>query len=87
MKSRYQVLHENLNWKTLLKSLHGWIATFDDHDFGINNADRTFPFRNESQDLFWKFASTVDIGRGCYSNKHSHSLISYNDDEIDVLNC
>lgn len=22
----------------------------------------TFTFRNESQDLFWKFASTVDIG-------------------------
>ena len=62
VKGRYQVLHDNTNLKSLLESLNGWIATFDDHDFGVNNADKTFPFRNESQDLFWKFTSTVDIG-------------------------
>ena len=81
------MLHDNLNWKTLLKSLNGWIATFDDHDFGINNADGTFPFRNESQDLFWKFASTVDIGIDAIRISLIYiRLISYYGYDIDFSN-
>jgi hypothetical protein len=35
-------------FKTLIPS----VATWDDHDYGYNNADRTFPMRQESQAIF-----------------------------------
>lgn len=31
------------------------IATWDDHDYGSNDAGREYPFRNQSKDIFLKF--------------------------------
>ncbi len=32
-----------------------FLITFDDHDYGTNNGDKTFEYRNQSIDLFYKF--------------------------------
>lgn len=32
-----------------------FLITLDDHDYGTNNGDKTFQYRNESIDLFYKF--------------------------------
>ena len=62
VRKRYEAFSSNPNWMSLVNSLHGWMATFDDHDFGGNNANMNFPFRNESQALFRAFAQTTDTG-------------------------
>jgi hypothetical protein len=52
IRSLYETFLANANWQSLLQSLDGWQAVYDDHDFGVNNADKTNPFREESQRLF-----------------------------------
>jgi alkaline phosphatase D len=43
-------------WKNLTSSLsHDWLATYDDHDYGINNGDKTYQYRNESMAMFRQF--------------------------------
>jgi len=52
-------------------------ATYDDHDFGINNGDKSYPLRNYSMNAFWDFmrvpkASLVRKQQGVYSSKIIH---------------
>lgn len=80
IKQQYKALGEDVEWRSLLSTLGGFqniIATFDDHDYGVNNADRTFPFRNESQQLFWDFIqlssdSPARKQSGVYSSQTVH---------------
>ena len=71
----YRNLTEDKHWKELVNSVDGWMATFDDHDYGRNNGDKNFRLRNVSQDAFWKFtgaSSTDKSGRrksGVYNAK------------------
>jgi alkaline phosphatase D len=71
----YSLFTSSQDWQNLVDSLNGWTATFDDHDYGINNGDKTFRYRNESQDLFWLFTNTSSVGlnnerkSGIYSSK------------------
>jgi hypothetical protein len=75
LTEEYSLFTNNEDWQHLVNSLDGWTATFDDHDYGINNGDKTFRFRNESQDLFWLFTNTSSINlnnerkSGVYSSK------------------
>lgn len=63
IKSSYELLSKNQLWQNLLIYMNvttgniynNIYATIDDHDFGANNADKTLPFRNSSQQLFWDF--------------------------------
>jgi len=57
----YKILNAKSEWKNLLAGVGGWkhvLATYDDHDYGLNNADKTFEYRNESMKLFWDFTNT-----------------------------
>ncbi|MGE4130069.1 MAG: alkaline phosphatase D family protein [Bdellovibrionales bacterium] len=38
-----------------LETLIPVIATWDDHDYGVNDGDRTFPFKTESREIFLSF--------------------------------
>lgn len=38
-----------------LKKLIPTLATWDDHDYGVNNGDRTYAFREESMDIMMTF--------------------------------
>lgn len=58
LRRQYRNLQNNPDLQSLLASLAGPFAldaTFDDHDYGINNGDKTYPLRNLSQSYFWDF--------------------------------
>jgi alkaline phosphatase D len=58
IKTQYDKLEEDPGFNSVLKKIHGWenvYATWDDHDYGINNGDRFFPYKNESLKHFLEF--------------------------------
>lgn len=56
IENGYKAFFGLSSFQTLIKSLsHGWLATYDDHDYGKNNHDKTFRYRDESIQLFAKY--------------------------------
>ena len=39
-------------YAALLREVPEFVATWDDHDFGLNDADATLPFKNASREIF-----------------------------------
>lgn len=81
-KSNLSVITEEYNkfttdkeWIKLSHSVKSWSATFDDHDYGMNNGDKMFRHRNASQDLFWQFVGSSPFNErgerksGVYSSR------------------
>jgi alkaline phosphatase D len=76
IKSQYNKLEEDPGFNSVLKKINGWsnvYATWDDHDYGINNGDRHFPYRNESLQHFLEFfhqpvEPSLARGGGVYSS-------------------
>lgn len=64
------------------KTLTPVFATWDDHDFGINNGDSSFPFKEQSKTIFHAFfpvADTPSIQKGpgvasYFEHKKNHYL-------------
>jgi alkaline phosphatase D len=54
MKAKYDKLAQNKNFKALKKAT-SILATWDDHDFGENDAGKNYPFKEESKKLFLDF--------------------------------
>ncbi len=54
LQSKYQQLANNRNFKALKKSTT-ILATWDDHDFGENDAGKNYPFKEQSKQLFLDF--------------------------------
>jgi alkaline phosphatase D len=55
------------------------LAIWDDHDYGHNDADKTFPMKKESLDIFkkyWANPSYGDNGEGIYT-KYSYSDVEF----------
>jgi len=79
IRSQYEIFQDDSDWNLVLNKLGGWdriFATWDDHDYGINNGDNTFPYRNESLEHFLQFfhVSEEDMDSlrrrgGVYSSK------------------
>lgn len=77
LKYQYQLLSENDELRSLLGSMGGITslsATWDDHDYGINNGDKTYALRNFSQSCFWDWMhepsdSQRRLQSGVYSSK------------------
>jgi alkaline phosphatase D len=63
----YQKFRSQKGFQDLAASLsHKWISVYDDHDYGINNGDKTYPYRQEAIHLFAKhnpehFVSDVSL--------------------------
>lgn len=53
-KSKYQQLADKPTYQNLKKNTK-ILATWDDHDFGWNDAGRHYPFKKESKELFLDF--------------------------------
>lgn len=54
---QYDRLSKDKYWQALVAKI-GWnniYATWDDHDFGINDGDKTYQYRTESMNSFLKF--------------------------------
>ena len=88
LKYWYGLLDEDRNFRSLVDSMGGFeslIATWDDHDFGINDGDGNYPLRNVSKQLFLDFFRVPEddrrreIGRldGVYSAKTVRTSSSF----------
>lgn len=77
IKIKYDVLEKDVDFTDMLTKVGGWnrvAATYDDHDFGINDGDKSYAHIPESQQLFWDFTEEpVDSEKrkqsGVYSSK------------------
>jgi alkaline phosphatase D len=54
LRRKYQQLGDNYNYQ-LLKEKCPIIATWDDHDYGVNDGGKEYPKRAESQQVFLEF--------------------------------
>lgn len=56
LRKEYEKFFAFPGWKSLSSSLsHGWQATYDDHDYGVNNGDKTWKYREQALTLFEEF--------------------------------
>ncbi len=63
IQAQYDLLNNNYDFKTLRAAVP-CIGTWDDHDYGSNNAGVEFPWKLQSKDKFmqfWQIPSTHDI--------------------------
>ncbi len=63
MRRRYRVDRSTPELQRLLGATHHF-ATWDDHDYGPNDSDRSFPLRDESAEIFADYWPTVALGDG-----------------------
>ena len=61
MARRYREVRAKQNLARLFAATHHY-AIWDDHDFGSNNSDRTFPLKDESLRLFQAYWPNPDMG-------------------------
>jgi hypothetical protein len=60
-EKHYKLLKEDPDFTQLVHMVGGYsskgrlLATYDDHDYGVNNGDRSYVNRNASQTAFWNF--------------------------------
>ncbi len=54
LKAKYQKLGSKKSFQNLSKNTQ-IIATWDDHDYGWNDAGKEYPFKEESKDIFLSF--------------------------------
>ena|SRR6218665_100706 len=54
MRLRYSILDAHTSYQHLKDSVQIW-ATWDDHDFGENDAGKTYPMKKESAEIFYDF--------------------------------
>lgn len=72
---RYKQLHDDAGFQRLVSQLGGFdniLATWDDHDYGINDGDRTYPLRVESRQIFLDFFQVPSS-----SPRRSHDGVYY----------
>ena len=85
IEEKYRLLTDDKDFQRMVERVGGWVniaATFDDHDFGINNGDKSYAFVKESQQLFWDFSQ-----EGSSSSKRKQSgVYSSKDFTIDLSN-
>lgn len=59
-----QTCYDALGAKPAFKELmeaHDYMVTWDDHDFGLNDAGKEYPFKRESKEMFRKFWQLEDV--------------------------
>lgn len=65
-EENYRLLKEDSDFIELVEMVGGYsaegrlLATYDDHDYGINNGDRSFANKNDSQTAFWNFLEVAE---------------------------
>jgi alkaline phosphatase D len=73
IESTPELINKNYNqwaadnsWQTLVASIGNWsniLATWDDHDYGINDGDEHYKYRNQSLESFLRFFRIPTEGR------------------------
>lgn len=73
LQSKYVLLEEHPGFQQLRNSTTVW-ATWDDHDFGENDAGRSYPLKAESKEIFLDFFREPEDS---YRRKHTGIYTSY----------
>lgn len=69
----YDKLGSDPEFLKLIQGIGGMdavFATYDDHDYGINNGDRTYIYRDHAMDAFKKFFGNSSYGKGSSSSSN-----------------
>jgi alkaline phosphatase D len=56
--NQYCILNGDSSWQRLVRHIGGFnsiFATWDDHDYGIDNGDASYRYKNESMNSFFNF--------------------------------
>lgn len=85
LKRKYNLLGNKPSYKNLKKNTT-ILATWDDHDFGWNDAGKEYPFKEESKDIFLDFFEEPDSSsrrehKGIY---HSY-MYDYDDSKLQII--
>lgn len=77
LRLKYQMLADHAEFQKL-KSSTTLFATWDDHDYGWNDAGRHYPFKNESKEILLNFFgdqgdSTINTHDGIYHTVYLNS--------------
>ncbi|RYG95604.1 alkaline phosphatase family protein, partial [archaeon] len=59
LEAEYELFFNQHAFQQLLQSVDSFSATFDDHDFGPNNGDKTYQYRDDSIALFRRYYSKL----------------------------
>lgn len=82
MIKRYTHTRSNREMQALLASKHHY-AVWDDHDYGPNNSDKSYPFKNEALEVFELFWANPIYGIG--DIKGAVSYFNWNDCDFFLL--
>jgi alkaline phosphatase D len=63
LRKKYQELGDKESYKNLIKNTDV-LATWDDHDYGQNDAGKHYPHKEESKEIFLDFLKNLKIQRG-----------------------
>ncbi len=85
LKFKYNLLGTKPTYKNLKKNT-SILATWDDHDFGWNDAGKEYPFKEESKDIFLDFFEEPDssarrLHKGIY---HSY-IYDYDESKLQII--
>jgi alkaline phosphatase D len=79
----YRAAHDRATkvLQPLLKAMPQY-AIWDDHDYGWNNADKSYPFKNTSRDIFLKYWCNPSYGQ---DNEGIYTKLTWNDIDVFML--
>ena len=85
LRMKYQKLGSKESYKNLKRNVP-IIATWDDHDFGWNDTGKSYPFKEESKEIFMEFfeepkSSSRREHKGIY---HSY-IYTYGENKLQVI--
>src|SRR5690606_21107926 len=74
LRDKYAMLAAKPEFQRL-KSAAPFLATWDDHDYGWNDAGRHYPFKEESKEIFLDFWGEPEnslrrLRKGIYTSKY-----------------
>ncbi|MGB0377084.1 MAG: alkaline phosphatase D family protein [Flavobacteriaceae bacterium] len=85
LKKKYRKLGNKKSYKNL-KSKTPIIATWDDHDFGWNDTGKSYPFKEESKEIFMEFFDEPEFSsRRKHEGIYHSYMYAYGENKLQVI--
>ncbi|MES2880856.1 MAG: alkaline phosphatase D family protein [Bacteroidota bacterium] len=85
LKAKYQMLADKPEFKNLMTGTKV-LATWDDHDFGRNDAGKYYPFKSESKEIFLEFfKEPATSERRKHDGIYHAEYLKYGDKTVQVI--
>lgn len=83
LRAMYMTQKNNIHYKNFLKSIKYQVfATWDDHDYGLNDGGKEWAYKVESQDAFFDFLGVNDPKRRTQKGIYSTEVIKVGNNTI-----